>query len=189
MKTGKDIIKEILERKKNVVKILKEMNALTLVSIYTAFAALLTEDKELAKKVVKMSEELDVLQYQLEVETMLAASNPKEAIRFTGILRVGSGIEDISNSVREIIDPVLRDIPVEKSIVDAFRELGVVKIIDTTKSKNIVGKSVKELEEMGVRIIGIKENGEWLYPIEPEHRIKSKSTVVISGNKHVLKKF
>ncbi|HDD45854.1 MAG TPA: hypothetical protein ENG42_00110 [Candidatus Aenigmarchaeota archaeon] len=189
MKIGKDIVEDLLERRKNVVDILKEMKALALVSIYTAFAALLTEDKELAKRVIKMSNELDVLQYQLEIEAMLAASNPRGAINLTGILRVGSGIEDISNSVKELVDPVLRDIPVEKSIVDAFRELGIIKILDTRKIRDIVGKKVKEIEQMGARVIGIKFKGEWLYPIDLDEKIREGCIVVVSGNKNALSKF
>ncbi len=188
MKRGKEIIDELLKRKKNVIGILKEMRTLTTVSLETAFAALLTQDKSLANKAIKLVEELEFLQYQLEIETMLAASNPKEALRMAGIYRVGASLANIADSVREICDPLLRDIPVEKTIVDAFLELGTIKIIEVKENSKVMNKTIRDVEETGVRVIGIKKGNEWMMRPELSLTIEKDMTLVLSGPKTLLTK-
>lgn len=189
MLKGKEIVNELLKREKNVIDILKEMRPLATVSLETAFAALMANDKELAKEAIKLSDELDVLQYQLEIETSLSSSNPQEAISLAAINRVGSAMEDVANSVREIVDPVLREIPIEDTIIQAFEEVGTIKIIKVKKKHKLVGKRVKEIEQLGVRVIGLKQGKIWRHFPLSNVKIDIGDVLIVGGTKEMLKKF
>ncbi len=161
MKTAKEIVEERKKKGLNVLKIIKKMRNLSSVIIHLAFAALMTNDKKLAKKVLELEEEMDVLQYQLEMEVMLATRNENQAKNFIAINRIASAMEDLSDAAQELVDAIIRGFPVEPSVVDALREEAEIKIYNVTKAR-FAGKKISDLDGT-YEIIAVKKGDEWKY--------------------------
>ncbi len=161
MKTANDIIKEIRKKDLNVLKVIRRMKDLSSLALDLAFAAVTTGDKNLAKKVRELEEEIDVLQYQLEIEVMLATRNINQARNFVAINRIASAMENLSDATEELVDAIIRGFPVDPSVSDVLKEEMEVKIYKVTKGR-FAGKTTNQIRDK-YEIIGLKKDGEWHY--------------------------
>ncbi len=173
---AKDIMKNMRKENLTVVDIIKRMKHLSSLIMDLAFAALVTGDKGLAKHVAMLEEEMDVLQYQLEIGVMLATRNWKDAENFTAINRIASAMEDISDGAEELVDAVIRGFPIEKSISQALAEEMQLKVYKVGKTK-FLGKTTDELSK-SYEIIGLKKAGKWIY-MPKENFVLDKGDMII----------
>ena len=72
--------------------------------------------------------------------------------------------------------------------MDAFLELGTIKIIEVKENSKVMNKTIRDVEETGVRVIGIKKGNEWMMRPELSLTIEKDMTLVLSGPKTLLTK-
>jgi uncharacterized protein with PhoU and TrkA domain len=180
----KEILKDVLEKRRNVIDLIVEMKDLSGLAVDLGFSALLLQDKRLAEKITELKEEMDMKQYEIEMECMLAASNVEQALGLTSVMRVASAVADISDAVNEIIDGVLRGIPPHPIIKEALKAAAkTIDYVTIKKGSKVAGKTIDEVTKGMADIIGLKREDVWSYQPSVEERIKAKDVLIISGSK------
>jgi uncharacterized protein with PhoU and TrkA domain len=180
----KEILKDVIEKRRNVIDLIVEMKDLAGLAIDLGFSALLLQDKKLAEKITELKEEMEIKQYEIEMECMLAASNVEQALGLTSVMRVASAVADISDAVNELIDSVLRGIPPHPTIQEALRAAAeTIDYVNIRKDSKVVGKTIDEVTKGMVNVIGLKREDVWSYQPKVEERIKAKDVLIISGGK------
>ena len=154
-------------------------------AIALGFSALLMKDKKLVEKIHEIEEEIDIRQYEIEAECMLAGKTPKEALELTSVLRLSSAMEDISNAIKELIDSLSRDIPIHPTILKGLKDsIELADYIEIKKTSKIVGKSLEQFTEGKVDVIGLKREGKWFYLPKRDEFIAPEDVLIISGSKN-----
>ncbi len=177
MNDANHIIEGIKKKDLNVLKIIRKMKDLSSLSIDLAFAAVVSGDKNLAKKVLELEEDIDVLQYQLEMEVMLAARNVNHAKNFVAINRISSAMENISDATEELVDAIIRGFPVDPSVSNALKEEMEVKVYKVGRGR-FLGKTTTQLKEK-YEVIGLKKDGEWHYMPKEEYILDKGDTIIL----------
>ncbi len=180
----KEILKDILEKRRNVIDLIVEMKDLTGLAIDLGFSALLLQDKKLAEKVKDLEEQITIRQYEIETECMLAASDPEEALGLTSVIRVASVISDILNALRELTDIVMRGIPIHPAISEGFKAAAhTIEYAKASKNSKLIDKNIEQITKNGIDVIGLKRNDVWYYLPKPEEKIKAGDELIISKRK------
>lgn len=180
----KEILKDVIEGRRNVIDLIVEMKDLSGLAVDLGFSALLLQDKKLAEKITELKEEMDMKQYEIEIECMLAASNIEQALGLTSVMRVASAVAAISDAVNEIIDGVLRGIPPHPTIKEALKAAAnTIDYVNIKKDSKTVGKTIQEVTKGLVDVIGLKREDVWSYQPGGDERIKAKDVLIISGGK------
>jgi len=181
---SEEILEGIMEKDKNVADLIVEMKNMVSLAITLGFSALLMQDKELVEKIQQLEEEIDVRQYEIEAECMLATKTPKDALEMTSVLRLSSAMEDISNAMKELIDSLSRGIPVHPIILKGLKDsIEVADYIQIKKRSTIVGKTIEEFTEGHVNVIGLKRNEKWSYLPDKDVILLAGDIVIVSGRK------
>jgi uncharacterized protein with PhoU and TrkA domain len=187
------ILEDILEKEKNVVDLIVEMKNMVNLAIALGFSALIMKDEKLVDKIHELEEEIDIRQYEIEAECMLATKSPKDALELTSVLRLSSAMEDISNAIKELIDSLSRGIPIHPTILKGLKDsIEVADYAEIRKNSKSVGKTIEEYTGGVVNVIGLKRNEKWMYLPEKDQTISPGDVVIISGSRksvvNVLKK-
>ncbi|OYT49380.1 potassium channel protein, partial [Candidatus Bathyarchaeota archaeon ex4484_231] len=127
----------------SVRELLLEMKDTSELMIDLAYSAALFNDRELAEEVLELESHVDLLAYQLNMSTMIAARDPEDAESLVAVLKVASSADKISDAAADIAAIVLRKIGVHPLVSKVFKKVeeGLVKAI--VKSNSILaGKSL-----------------------------------------------
>ncbi|MEM2890397.1 MAG: TrkA C-terminal domain-containing protein [Candidatus Hadarchaeum sp.] len=170
---------------RSVRELLTEMKDTSDLMVDLAYAALLYESKELANLVHQLESKMDELMYTIRIMAAVAARNVKEAHKITGILQVASSAEAISNATGDMADLISMKIGIHPVIKDALRAADekIVKLKISTGS-NLDGKSLREIKlpsSIGVWVLAVKRNGEWVAPIKKDAQLQAEDELVVKG--------
>lgn len=183
----KEILDDILKKKRNIIDLIVEMKNLSGLAIDLGFSALLLQDRKLAEKVKELQEEMDTKQYEIETECMLAASNPEEALGLTSVMRVASAVAGFSSAVNELVDSIERGIPPHPTVREALKSAAdTIDQITVSKNSKIIGKTVDEVTQNVVNLVGLKRDDTWIYQPKQDDRIRAEDILVLSGSKRKL---
>jgi uncharacterized protein with PhoU and TrkA domain len=184
---SEEILEDLLKKGKNVVDLIVEMKNMVNLAIALGFSALILQDKNLVKKIHELEEEIDIRQYEIEAECMLASKTPKEALELTSVIRLSSAMEDISNAIKELIDSLSRGIPTHPTILKGLKDsLEVADYIEVKKKSKAVGLTMGEFTEGMVDVIGLKRNDTWAYLPKRDEIIKHGDTLIVSGRRKLV---
>lgn len=180
-------ILEDLQKGKNVVDLIVEMKNMVNLAIALGFSALLMQDKNLVKKIHELEEEIDIRQYEIEAECMLATKTPKDALELTSVIRLSSAMEDISDAIKELIDSLSRGIPIHPTILKGLKDsMEVADYVEIKKRSKANGKTLEEFTEGKVEVIGLRRDEKWLYLPNREELIKPGDVLIISGRRRLV---
>ena len=178
------ILKDIMEKDTNVVDLIVEMKNMVNLAIALGFSALLMKDEKLVDKIHELEEEIDIRQYEIEAECMLATKTPRDALELTSVLRLSSAMEDISNAIKELIDSLSRGIHIHPTILKGLKDsVEVADYLEIKKRSKAIGKTLEDFTEGHVNIIGLKRDDKWLYLPEREELIASGDVLIVSGRR------
>jgi uncharacterized protein with PhoU and TrkA domain len=168
-----------------VRELLLEMKNLSELMIDLAYSAALYNDKDLAEDVLALERRVDTVAYLLEMEIMVAARDPKDAEALVGISRVAFSTDKISDAAADIAAIVTRNIGVDPIVGAIFErvEERLMKV-DVKANSEIVGKKICELDlasRMGVDIIAIRRNHDWILNPEDEEHVLKDDTLITRG--------
>ncbi|MBN1896410.1 MAG: hypothetical protein JW789_01635 [Candidatus Aenigmarchaeota archaeon] len=179
------ILEDLLGKEKNVVDLIVEMKDMVNLAIALGFSALLMQDQKLVEKIHELEEEIDIRQYEVEAECMLATKTPKDALELTSVLRLSSAMEDISNAIKELIDSLSRGIPIHPTILKGLKDsIEVADFVEIKKRSKVIGKTIEELTEGHVSVIGLKRDDKWRYLPKKDDAISAGDVLIISGRKN-----
>ncbi|MEM2513901.1 MAG: PhoU domain-containing protein, partial [Candidatus Bathyarchaeia archaeon] len=156
-------------------EILLEMKNLSELMIDLAYSAALFNDRDLAEDVIELEERIDTLAYLLDIEIMIAARDAEDAKILSGVAKVASAADKISDAAGDIAAIVLQGIGVHPIITEIFERvmerLARIKVPDSSPA---IGAKLADLDpaSMGIDIIAIRRNKDWIINPAGEEPIK-----------------
>ena len=147
-----------------------------------AYSAALFHNKELAEEVMELETKVDDLVYLLYMNLMLAARDKDDAEKLSGVAKVGSLTNAISDAAADIASLVIHDIGVHPTVREGFQRaeehLTRVKV---DEDSFLAGKTIDDLDlaaEVGVDIIAIRRGRIW--HINPDKEIILPDDVLVA---------
>jgi len=176
-----------------VSDLLVEMKNLSELMIDLAYSAALFNDKELAEDVIELESRIDTLAYLLDIEIMIAARDAEDAETLIGVSTVASAADKISDAAADIAAIVTRNIGIHPIIGEIFEKVEERLMKATVKEGSVItGKQIEELDlaaRMGVDIIAIRRNRDWLLDPDDSERIFLGDILITRGAPVGIKEF
>ncbi len=176
-----------------VRQLLVEMKNLSELMIDLAYSAALFNDKELAEDVMALEERVDNLAYLLDMELMVAARDAKGAEALIGVSTVAAATNKISDAAADIAGIVTHNIGVHPIVGEIFEKVEERLMKATVKeTSKIVGKRIGSLDlaaRMGVDVIAIRRNKEWMINPKETERILRGDILITRGAPMGIKEF
>jgi uncharacterized protein with PhoU and TrkA domain len=176
-----------------VRELLLEMKNLSELMIDLAYSAALFNDKELAEDVMALESRVDTLAYLLDMEIMVAARDAKDAEALIGVSIVAAATDKISDAAADIAAIVTHNIGVHPIVGQIFEKVEERLMKATVKEDSkIVGKKICELNlaaRMGVDIIAIRRNKEWIINPKETERVYRGDILITRGAPIGIKDF
>ena len=159
-----------------------QMKDISELMIDLAYSAALFHNKELAEEVMELETKVDDLVYLLYMNLMLAARDRDDAEKLSGVAKVGSLTNAISDAAADIASLVLHGIEVHPAVREAFQRaeehLARVKV---EEDSFLAGKTIDDLDlasEVGVDIIAIRRGLIW--HINPDKEIIMPEDILVA---------
>jgi uncharacterized protein with PhoU and TrkA domain len=172
----------------SVREALTEMKDISEVMIDLAYSAALFNSDELAEEVLELEERVDVLDYIIDMNTMLAARDAEDAEHLTAVTTVAAATNKISDAAADIAAIVLKDIRIHPFVRQAFEQVEERLARAIIKPDSIlVNKKLGDLElaaKIGVDIIAIRRNKEWMIDPEEKVRLQKGDVLIARGAPH-----
>jgi len=159
-----------------------QMKDISELMIDLAYSAALFHNKELAEEVMELESKVDDLVYLLYMNLMLAARDRDDAEKLSGVAKVGSLTNAISDAAADIASLVIHDIMVHPAVRAAFQraEEHLIRVV-VDEDSFIAGKTIDDLDlaaEVGVDIIAIRRGEIW--HINPDKEILMPEDVLVA---------
>jgi uncharacterized protein with PhoU and TrkA domain len=159
-----------------------QMKDISELMIDLAYSAALFHNKELAEEVMELETKVDDLVYLLYMNLMLAARDRLDAEKLSGVAKIGSLTNAISDAAADIASLVLHDIMVHPAVRAVFQraEEHLVRVM-VDENSFLAGKTIDDLElaaEVGVDIIAIRRGKIW--HINPDKEILLPEDVLVA---------
>lgn len=165
--------------------LLVEIKDLSESMIDLAYSAALFDSRALAEEVIEMERRVDTMAYILDMSAMVAARDAKDAESLVGVSVVATAADKISDAAGDIATIVLRGIGIHPIVREAFEKVEErLTRVETNPNSILVGKCLGELElaaKMGVDIIAIRRNKEWIVNPKDEENIRPGDILIVRG--------
>jgi len=177
----------------SVRELFLEMKNLSELMIDLAYSAALFNDKELAEDVLELENHVDTLTYLLDMEIMIAARDAEDAEALTGVAKVASAADKISDAAADIAGIVIQNIgihPIVSKVFEKVEERLTRAKVD--EDSILVGKHIGKLDlaaRMGVDIIAIRRHKDWIIDPKDTEQIKSGDILIARGAPSGIKEF
>lgn len=150
-----------------------------------AYFSILNQNKDVAKHVLELEEEVDSLHTELGLEVLkLRGNRPEKGL--LGLIQVGvasENIADAATSIAELVFEGPRPHPVMNAALNEADE--VVAAFRLSRSSILANKSIAELglhDDIGVWIIATKRRNKWYFDPDERFVLKSDDLVLIRGS-------
>lgn len=180
------VTQEVEYKPLSVREILKEMKNLSSLMVDLAYSAFLYNHRKLAEEVMRLEERVDYLSYLLGMQAALAARDRENAERISGILKVASAVDKISDAAADIANLVLLNISIHPIIHSAFKKteeiLGRIKI---REGGVMVDKTLEDLKletRIGVDIIALRREKVWILNPGKDIKLKPGDILIARGS-------
>ena len=139
----------------------------------------------MAEDVLALEARVDNLAYLLELEIMIAARDPKDAEQLIGVSTVAASTDKISDAAADIAAIVTRNIGIHPIVGVIFEKVEerLMKVTVKPNSK-LINKQIDDLDlavTMGVDIIAIRRNKDWILDPKEEERVLEGDTLITRG--------
>ena len=175
-----------------VKEILAKIKNLTTLMVDLAYASLLSKDASLAKEVLKLESEVDVLSYRLQMSLMLIARDAEDAASLQSILRAAVATDKMSDAVGDIAQMVLEGMEIHPIIPEALQELSEpIAFVPIAPGSPIGRKSLASLKaetKMGISILAIKRGDKLIVSPPLSDRISPGDVLIVRGARSGLEK-
>ena len=177
----------------SVLDLLKKLKDVSSLMTDLSYYSFLYNNKEIARKVHELEEEIDRLYYLLIMNGTLAVRDREDAEAVTGIIQIGNALDMISNAAADIAKIVLDDLAPTEFVKEAFNQAEEIVVSTTIKKESkINGKPISYLDEndIFVDIIAVKKLDEgWVIDPPEDFILKAGYTVIARGTEEQIDKF
>ncbi|MBI1973278.1 hypothetical protein HYS54_00550 [Candidatus Micrarchaeota archaeon] len=177
----------------SVLDLLIEMKDKSELALDLAYAALLLEDKELARTVERIEEKLNSTRDEIGKLCLQSRPSPQEAESLVSVVNMANITERISDAAMDIARMVLRDHKKHPVLEEALLREGMTVFRHRVRSG--AGKTLGALELYkitGTHVLGLKRGDEWhAWPASLEMTLRQGDELLvmttIAGRKQVEK--
>jgi uncharacterized protein with PhoU and TrkA domain len=161
------------------------MKNLSELMIDLAYSAALFDSRALAKEVIEMERRVDTLAYMLDIIAMVAARDAKDAEALVGVSVVATAADKISDAAGDIAGIVLQGIGIHPIVREAFKKVEEqLTRVEVKTGSVLANKTLAQLElaaKMGVDVIAIRRNKEFIINPEEHEIIKEEDIIIARG--------
>ena len=172
----------------SVREALTKMKDLSEIMIDLAYSAALFHNRELAKEVLELEEEVDHLAYILDMNVMLAARDAEDAESLIGVTTVAAATDKISDASADIAAIVLQEIGIHPIVREAFKQVEErLTRVDIKSGSIFIDKKLKDLElaaTIGVDIIAIRRRKNWIIDPNEDEQLLEGDILIARGAPH-----
>jgi len=159
-------VEKVEYRPTSVYETLLEMKDISELMIDLAYSSVLLNSRELAEEVLELERRMDTLVYVLNMNLMLAARDREDAEKLSGVAKIGSLTNSISDAAADIAGIVLRGLRIHPIVREVFERVEEhIARVEVSESSEMVNKTLDELElaaRFGVNVIAIRRGRHWL---------------------------
>lgn len=149
-------VKEVLGRMKDTAGLLVDL----------AYSSVLFGDEDLAREVLTLEEEMDILQFQARMSLVLAGRRPAEAEELASVFGIVGAAEKISDAAGDVAKVVLEDVnlpsALRSSLPDAVETLAQATVAAEGRYAGQTLGEVNMETETGVRVLAVRRGDEWI---------------------------
>ncbi|MHA1893420.1 MAG: PhoU domain-containing protein, partial [Candidatus Helarchaeota archaeon] len=168
-------VKDSICKMKNIAELMIDL----------AYTALLFENMEIAYEVMKLEEEVHVLTYLVDMNTMLAVRDRKDAEQLEPIIRIGYDFDRISNAIADIAKITINKLSLHPSLFEAIRQSEEPLIRAIVLNKEINNKTIGKLKirtETGCDILAIRRGNGWIFDPDKNTKLKLNDVLFARGS-------
>ena len=159
-------VEKVEYRPTSVYETLLEMKDISELMIDLAYSSVLLNSRELAEEVLELEKRMDTLVYVLNMNLMLAARDREDAEKLSGVAKIGSLTNSISDAAADIAGIVLRGLRIHPIVREVFERVEEhIGRVEVSEASEMVNKTLDELElaaRFGVNVIAIRRGRHWL---------------------------
>ncbi|MEX2532242.1 MAG: TrkA C-terminal domain-containing protein [Gemmatimonadota bacterium] len=157
MDTERRTVKDLLVLAKDVAELMVDL----------AYAAVFFDDRDLAREVFRLEEEISEAIVELRMICLIAARTREDAEGLAGVLSLASSIETIADSAEEIARVVLKEVGVPRQLRDDLRHAAEIVTRVRIRAENAIeGEQLTDLAlpaETGMWVIAIRRDVRWIF--------------------------
>ncbi|PSP89508.1 potassium channel protein [Halobacteriales archaeon QS_4_69_34] len=173
-------VKQILAQMKDIAELLIDLS----------YSAVLLGSDEVAREVLALEDEMDVLQLKARMSLLMAARSPDDAESLAPVLGVVGAAEKISDAAGDIAKVVLEDIGLPAAMAAALPEAVETLVrAEVASGARLAGETLGDLAletRTGVRVIAIRRAGEWLLDPDGETTLEPDDVVLLRGSEESI---
>ncbi len=173
------VFEKLSFKKKSVKEVFVEMKDLSELMVDLSFYSLFFDNKQLADEVLELEKQMDELEYDAIISTILAVRNYRDAKKVAPLTVILGAIEDISNGAGDIAKIVKNDVEIPEEV---RRKLSgcFEPVISVDASEEMVDKRFVDIFDEDVELLALFREGVW--KVGPENlKIAEGDKMVVRG--------
>ncbi|HET7325080.1 MAG TPA: TrkA C-terminal domain-containing protein [Halococcus sp.] len=177
--------REVGYEPRSVKQLVAEMKDIAELMIDLSYSAVLLGSDEVAEEVLKLEDEMDILQLQTHMSLLMASRSTDDAEALAPVLGIVGATEKVSDATGDIAKIVLEDIglpdAVRAALPDAIETLVRARVSpDARFAEKTLGDLNLETET-GIRAIALRREGEWVLNPTHETTLRAGDVVLFRG--------
>lgn len=168
-----------------VKQLLISMKDVSELMVDLAYSALLHDSDALAEEVLELESQMDILQMQARMNTLMAARTTIDSKQLAPVLGIIGAAEKISEAAGDIAGVTLgeEDLPrtIRAALPDAIEVLARATVAEASPYE---GRTLGDIDletETGVRVIGVHDDEEWVLTPEYDTRLDAGDVLLLRG--------
>ena len=169
----------------SVKDVLVEMKDTAELLIDLSYSAVLHRNEALAEEVLRLEEQMDVLEMRARMSLLMAARSPDDAERLAPVLGIVAAADQISDAAGDISKIILEEIGLPEAMRTALPDAVETLVRGVVASDSpYAGRTLKKIDlesETGIRVIALRRGSEWLLNPGPKTKIEADDVALLRG--------
>ncbi len=169
----------------SVKTVLREMKDTAELLIDLSYSSVLFDDRDLAREVLALEDEMDVLQLRARMSLVMAGRQPDDAEALAPVFGIVGAAEKISDAAGDIAKVVLEDIGIPSGLrgmlPDAVETLARTTVAEDSPYAGRTLGDINVETETGVRVLALRRGDEWLLDAGRETRLEAGDVLFCRG--------
>ncbi|MFC4436344.1 MULTISPECIES: potassium channel family protein [Natrialbaceae] len=169
----------------SVKDVLVEMKDTAELLIDLSYSAVLHRNEDLAKEVLRLEQQMDILEMRARMGLLMAARNPSDTEQLAPVLGIVAATGTISDAAGDIAKIVLEEMGLPEAMRAALPEAAEVLVrgvVDTNSP--YADRTLQDIDlesETGVRVIALRRGDDWLLNPGPTTTVASDDVALLRG--------
>jgi len=170
--------------------VLVEMKDTSELLIDLAYSAVLHNSDEIAEEVLRLEEQMDVLELRARMSVMMAARNPDETEVLAPVLGIVGGAEKISDAAGDVAKIVIEEMGLPEAMRAALPEaFEPLERVELSAGSPYSEESLADIDlesETGVRVIGVRRGADWILNPGPDTVLAGGDVLLLRGPEQTI---